>query len=57
VLMRQQITFLRAMAGIEIRLALSPVGLVRVDAGKLIQAIEAMRRELELSVNLAAASA
>jgi hypothetical protein len=57
VLMRQQITFLRAMAEIEIRLALSPIGLVRVDAGKLIKAIEGMRRELELSVNLAAASA
>jgi hypothetical protein len=57
VLMRQQITFLRAMAEMEIRLALSPVGLVRVDPRKLIQTIEAMRRELELSMNLAAASA
>jgi hypothetical protein len=57
VLMRQQIAFLRAMAEIEIRLALSPLGLRRVDPGKLIQAIEAMRRELELSVNLATASA
>ena len=57
VLMRQQITFLRAMAEIEIRLALSPVGLVRVDPRKLIQAMEAMRLELERSVNLAAASA
>jgi hypothetical protein len=56
-LMRQQITFLRTMAEIEIRLALSPVGLVRVEPRKLIQAIEAMRRELELSVSLAAASA
>jgi hypothetical protein len=45
------------MAEIEIRLALSPLGLVRVDARKLIQAVEAMRRELELSVNLATASA
>jgi hypothetical protein len=57
VLMRQQITFLRVMAEIEIRLALSPVGLVRVDPRKLIQAIEAMRLELERSVNLAAAPA
>ena len=57
VLMRQQITFLRAMAEIEIRLALSPVGLARVDPRKLIQAIEAMRHELELSVNLASAPA
>jgi hypothetical protein len=57
VLMRQQITFLRAMAEIEIRLALSPVGLVRVDARKLIQVIDGMRQELERSVNLAAATA
>jgi hypothetical protein len=56
-LMRQQVTFLRAMAAIEIRLALSPIGLAQVDPRKLIEAIEAMRLELDRSVNFAGAPA
>jgi hypothetical protein len=57
ILMRQQATFLRAMAAAEIRLALSWAGIGRVDARKLIRVIEAMRLEIEWSVNTASATA
>jgi hypothetical protein len=43
VLMRQQITFWRCLAGIESRLALKPLGLPRVDTSRLLQVVEALR--------------
>ena len=45
-LVRQQFTFWRAMAGIELRLALSGLGIAPVDARRLVAAIEAMRAEI-----------
>jgi hypothetical protein len=57
VLMHQQVVFLRAMAAVELRLALNSAGIGRVDARKLIGVIDAMRLELDRSVALAGASA
>ena len=57
VLMRQQVTFWRAVAALECRLALSAMGIGQADPRRLISAIEAMRLEVEQSVRLASASA
>ena len=57
VLMRQQVTFWRAVASLECRLALSAIGIGRVDPRRLISAVEAMRLQVEHSVRLASASA
>ena len=57
VLMRQQVTFWRAIAALECRLALSAMGIGQVDPRGLLTAIEAMRLEFEQSVRLASASA
>ena len=46
VLMRQQITFMRAMAGVELRLLLDRAGIGRVDVRPLIELIEAARVDL-----------
>jgi hypothetical protein len=46
VLMRQQWTFLRATAGLEIHLALEWAGIAKVDAAPLIELLEAMRVDL-----------
>jgi hypothetical protein len=54
-LMRQQVAFLRAMAGVELRLALHSVGIGTVDVRRLIGVIDSMRLELERSVALASA--
>ena len=45
-LMRQQIYFWRAMAGVELRLALSAVGLAHVDVRRLLEALEGMHSEI-----------
>jgi hypothetical protein len=45
-LMHQQITFWRAMAGIELRLAASRLNLANVDVRGLLDSIEAMRLDL-----------
>jgi hypothetical protein len=57
VLMRQQVTFWRVMAGVRVRLALGGLGVGRADIRGLIDVIEAMRLEIERSVSLASASA
>jgi len=46
VLMRQQITMWKVMAGIELRLCLDRFGIREVDARRLVESIEAMRVEL-----------
>jgi hypothetical protein len=46
VLLRQQVTFWRVMAGIELRLALSWMGLGRIDARRLMDALAVMQREI-----------
>ena len=46
ILMRQQVTFWRAMAGLELRLALRAAGFGNVDVRPLIEQIEAMRADL-----------
>jgi hypothetical protein len=46
ILLRQQVTFWRAMAGLELRLALRAGGIGKVDVRPLIQLIEAMRADL-----------
>ena len=43
ILMRQQVAFWRAVAGLELRLALRAAGIGRVDVRPLLQLIEAMR--------------
>lgn len=45
-LIRQQLTFWRAMAVIELRLVVHGVGLGRVDVRGLVEAFEAMHRDL-----------
>ncbi|HYK57797.1 MAG TPA: hypothetical protein VEV85_00070 [Bryobacteraceae bacterium] len=54
-LMRQQVAFLRAMAGVELRLAFHAAGIGTVDVRRLIGVIDSMRLELERSVALASA--
>jgi hypothetical protein len=54
-LMRQQVAFLRAMAGVELRLALHAAGIGTVDVRGLIGVIDAVRLELERSVAVASA--
>lgn len=46
VLIRQQLTFWRAMASIELRLLVSPAELPRIDVSGLVESIEAMRVDL-----------
>jgi len=46
ILMRQQVFFWRAMAGVEFRLTLDQVGLGKVDASGLMDAFEQMRVDL-----------
>ncbi len=45
-LMRQQITFWRAMAGLELRLALRRIGIGKLDVRPLLELLEAMRADL-----------
>src|SRR5215469_12849809 len=47
VLMRQQVAFLRALAGVELRLVLHAAGIGAVDVRRLIGVIDSMRLELE----------
>lgn len=54
VLVRQQFTFWRLRAGIELRLVLSRLGIGQIDTERLVGAIEAMRAEI---ARAAAASA
>ena len=46
IVMRQQVVYWRAMAGLELRLALRTAGIGKVDVRPLIQLVEAMRVEL-----------
>jgi hypothetical protein len=46
ILMRQQVMFWRAMAGLELRLVLRTAGIGKVDIRPLIELIEAMRVDL-----------
>ena len=46
ILMRQQIAFWRALAGLEVRLALRAVGIGKVDVRPLMELLEAMRVDL-----------
>jgi hypothetical protein len=46
ILMRQQITFWRTMAGLELRLALRTAGIGNVNVRPLIELLEAMRMDL-----------
>ena len=46
ILMRQQVTFWRATAGLEVRLALRAAGIGKVDVRPLIELLEAMRVDL-----------
>jgi len=46
ILMRQQVMFWRAMAGLELRLALRTAGIGKVDVRPLIELIDAMRVNL-----------
>ena len=55
VLMRQQVTFWRVMAAMECRLLLHAMGIGRVDARALLQAMEAMRLEIDHSLHPASA--
>lgn len=57
VLIRQQASFWRAMAGVRIRLALSSLGMGPADVRALVNCLEAMRQEIEHSVALASATA
>jgi hypothetical protein len=42
-LMRQQVTFLRCLATIEVRLALAPLGIGPIDVSELLATVEQMR--------------
>ena len=46
VLIRQQLTFLRAITGVEFRFALQRIGVGRVDIAPLVELMEAMRLDL-----------
>jgi hypothetical protein len=46
VLMRQELTFMRAVAGLELRLLLQRAGVGKVDVAPLIEMLEAMRLDL-----------
>lgn len=46
ILMRQQVAFWRAVAGLELRLALRAAGIGKVDVRPLIELLEAMRVDL-----------
>jgi hypothetical protein len=46
ILMRQQVTFWRAMAGLELRLALRAAGIGKVNVRPLLELLEAMRADL-----------
>ena len=46
ILMRQQLTFWRGLLAVEVRLALSGLGLGQVDVRGLVEAIETMRLDL-----------
>jgi hypothetical protein len=46
ILMRQQFAFWRAMAGLELRLALQTAGIGKVDVHPLMERLEAMRVDL-----------
>jgi hypothetical protein len=46
ILMRQQFAFWRAMAGLEVRLALQAAGIGKVEVRPLIELLEAMRVDL-----------
>jgi hypothetical protein len=46
ILMRQQVTFWRAMAGLEVRLALRAAGIGKVNVRPLLELLEAMRADL-----------
>lgn len=46
ILMRQQFAFWRAMAGLELRLALRAAGIGKVDVRPLVELLEAMRVDL-----------
>lgn len=56
VLMRQQVAFWRAMAGVRARLVLHGLGLGQVDARPLVTALDNMRLEIERSVEFASIS-
>ena len=55
VLMRQQLTFWRAMAAVRVRVALGSLGLGPADVRRLVDSIQNMHLEIERSVSLAAA--
>jgi hypothetical protein len=57
ILMRQQLIFWRGLLAIEVRLALSGVGLGQVDVRGLVEAIETMRLDLARFSSPAQASA
>ena len=46
VLLRHQVYFWRLMAGVELRLTLSSVGLAQVDPRRLVEAMEGMHSEI-----------
>jgi len=46
ILMRQQVTFWRAMAGLEVRLVLRAAGIGKVNVRPLLELLEAMRADL-----------
>ena len=46
ILMRQQVSFWRAMAGLELRLALRAAGIGKVNVRPLLELLEAMRADL-----------
>jgi hypothetical protein len=50
VVMRQQVTFWRILGVIELRLALSGLGLGKVDGSKILATIEAMQAEVRRSM-------
>jgi len=43
VLLWQQVAFWRSLVAIELRLALAPLGLAQVDAGRLLEVVESLR--------------
>ena|ERR1051326_2034449 len=55
VLIRQQFTFWRVMAGMEFRLLLHSIGWGRIDARALVAVIESMRLEIDRSLSPASA--
>ncbi len=55
VLIRQQVTFWRVMAEAELRLTLSWLGLERMDARRLVEAMAAMHAEIDRTVAAAPA--